>query len=59
MSEPAHDSEGFMAYHSLGLRCRLIRWRQRLADRLAARAAAWWLHRHPQLPLGHGASRRN
>lgn len=48
-----------MAYHSVGLFCRILRWSHRMADRLAARAATWWLHRHPELTLGHGVTRRN
>ncbi len=58
MNEHAHDWEGFMAYHSVGLHCRLLRWFNRLADHLAARAAAWWLRRHPELVLNPGKSRR-
>lgn len=55
----AHDWEGFMAYHSVGLFCHVLNWSHGLADHLAARAAAWWLHRHPQPALGRGANLRN
>lgn len=54
----AHDWEGFMAYHNVGLFCRVLRWSHEMADHLAARAATWWLRRHPEQTLGHGATRR-
>lgn len=57
VAEHAHDWEGFMACHSVGLFCRLHRLSQRLADNLAERAVTWWLHRHPELLPGGGAPR--